>query len=87
MTIGERCPTCRQSIPVTPVRICSLCKQQIVRHDKWCFGPDSRVRHRHCDNPDDYFPRKVREAYQRLKTAGKESAAWQVLVAFRKARA
>lgn len=75
---------CRQSVPVTPVRICSLCKQQIVRHDKWCFGLEGRVRHRHCDNPGDYFPQAVREKYHKLKRAGKDSEAWQVLVRYRK---
>jgi hypothetical protein len=81
----SRCPACRQSIPVTPVRICSLCKNQIVRHDKWCFGQDGRVRHRHCDNPGDYFPPEIRKAYVRLKGKGREAAAWEVLRRWRAA--
>ena len=28
--------------------------------DKWCFGKDGRVQHRHCDNPGDYWPPKQR---------------------------
>lgn len=81
---GDRCPTCKQSVPLAaPVRVCSLCKQQIVRHDKWCFGKDGRVRHRHCDNPDDYFPARVRQQYNALRGAGRDDAAWQVLVRYK----
>lgn len=75
-----RCGTCGQRVPlpVVAVRICYVCKRQIIRHDKWVFDK-SRIRHRHCDNPDDYFPPDVRREYARLHALGRESEASHVL--------
>jgi hypothetical protein len=37
-----------------PVRICADCGQPMRRYDKWRFGKDGRIRHRFCDNPEQY---------------------------------
>jgi predicted amidophosphoribosyltransferase len=63
----SRCPTCKQKLPDDKVltRICWLCQLPMDRHDKWEYQRlevDGKVaivpRHRHCDNPQDYKPRK-----------------------------
>lgn len=80
----KRCPTCgqRTPLPVVAVRICFKCGRQIVRHDKWVFE-GSRIRHRHCDNPGDYYPPDVRKRYDELHAKGKERAATAVLEEYR----
>ena len=35
-------------------------KRQPPRHEKWQIGPDGRIRHRHCDNPEHYHPRPMK---------------------------
>lgn len=63
----ERCPTCKQSLPPNRVlaRMCFLCQLPLDRHDKWEYmkleidGKTATIiRHRHCDNPKDYQPKK-----------------------------
>ena len=60
--LASRCPHCRRpsAAPWKPVRVCSRCSRMIGGGDKWCFGKDGRVQHRHCDNPSDYWPPKQR---------------------------
>lgn len=52
----SRCPTCGAFVfePKRPKRICHLCKRPIVRHDKFYFDTESRVRHWDCNNPTAY---------------------------------
>lgn len=40
-------------------RMCHLCGANIGPHDKWFFDESAggRPRHRHCENPQSYFPR------------------------------
>jgi hypothetical protein len=64
----KRCPQCRQKIPAPiPVRICGKCKNPILLHDKWFFkfaknGKNVQMRHRHCDNPEEYMSKKEQYA-------------------------
>lgn len=52
------CPHCKHTFdtesPKKGKRICCECQKPILRHDKWFFNPDSKVQHRHCDNPEEY---------------------------------
>lgn len=61
-----RCPTCQQRMPVEraakpkPSRICRKCVKPIATHHKYKVETDgtaSWFEHRHCDNPDSYFPK------------------------------
>lgn len=44
-----------------PKRICTACNRPIGLDHKWTFV-DGRPRHRHCDNPDDYYTKAERAA-------------------------
>jgi hypothetical protein len=50
------CPTCGRPFPSLwkPTRICAACTKPILKGHKFAFGPDSRVRHRNCAEPDSY---------------------------------
>lgn len=37
------------------MRICSVCKKQIVSNHKW-HTPDFKIQHRVCDEPVKYYP-------------------------------
>lgn len=52
----KNCPTCGQPIVTGPKRICADCGRPILRHDKFAFGRDGRVRHRVCLEPTQYAP-------------------------------
>lgn len=78
-----RCPTCRQRIGTTPVKVCAACKRPMKRPDKYVFNAQGRIQHRHCDNPTDYFPKAARERYHELRRQGKEAEAWAALKASR----
>ena len=72
VAIEDRCGDCREVIPPPkPQRICYLCQKPMGRHDKYFVDPlevkysglwitVSAFRHRHCDNPTDYWTRKER---------------------------
>lgn len=52
----DTCPTCGRPYPSLwkPTRICAACVKPILKGHKFTFGPDSRVRHRNCAEPDSY---------------------------------
>jgi hypothetical protein len=58
MTDVGTCPTCGRPFPSLwkPSRICAACTKPILKGHKFTFGPDSRVRHRNCVEPDSYAP-------------------------------
>lgn len=45
------CPTCGQSI-IAGHRICSRCGNPIRQRDKWRIGPDGRLQHKDCGDPE-----------------------------------
>lgn len=54
--MSDNCPTCGRPFPTLwkPARICAECTRPILKGHKFTFGPDSRVRHRNCAEPDAY---------------------------------
>jgi len=53
VTLIATCPTCGQIWPsARGKRMCSGCRKQIRRHDKWYFGADGRPRHKDCEHPE-----------------------------------
>lgn len=62
--MARRCPTCQQPVAHSHLRVCTLCGDQIARHDKWFFTEDGKLRHRHCKYPTSYLtPREYVKAY------------------------
>lgn len=58
----ERCPTCKQPIPIKAHRLCYDCGQPIVLHHKWTWQEREGILtcvHRHCSNPDSYQPKEI----------------------------
>lgn len=53
------CPNCRHTFTPGGRRVCYKCKRPIERRHKWVFE-GSRVRHRHCDEPNHYVKEKDR---------------------------
>ena len=66
-----RCHSCFQHIPdLTKLRICLQCKRPIARHDKYiCVTSrgSTKLQHRHCDNPTDYFSSSERKERKERK--------------------
>ncbi len=54
--MNDCCPTCGRPFPSLwkPQRICADCGRPILKGHKFTFGPDSKVRHRVCSDPDAY---------------------------------
>jgi PHP family Zn ribbon phosphoesterase len=51
------CPNCRTTFDTDKKqgkRICCLCGKPIKKHDKYHFNSESKIQHRHCDNPEGY---------------------------------
>jgi hypothetical protein len=49
------CPLCHRPIVRGPKRICSLCGKPIRQRDKWRIGPDGRLQHKDCSNPENHI--------------------------------
>jgi predicted amidophosphoribosyltransferase len=61
----KECPSCKRPASRMPKRFCSRCQKPIRAHDKWFMYRKWRrlggvfvtvIEHRHCENPQSYFP-------------------------------
>jgi len=50
--MSKFCALCGQAIVKGPKRICSLCGNPIKQHHKWRIGPDGRLQHKDCGDPE-----------------------------------
>jgi hypothetical protein len=55
----------KKPILYMPKRVCCECNKQIVKHHKFYYGEDSKVRHRCCERPESYgdqIPGTIKES-------------------------